>query len=84
MRDLKLSQSYSIIALNAQDSIHMTTIKKISLHCIAASVILESYLNGDFIEVNDKLSLKNHILKILISLYIRKQFLNHFLIRRKL
>lgn len=28
MRDLKLSQSYSIIALNAQDSINMTTIKK--------------------------------------------------------
>lgn len=63
MRDLKLSQSYSIIALNAQDSIHMTTIKKISLHCIAASVILESYLNGDFIEVNDKLSLKKSYLE---------------------
>lgn len=58
MRDLKLSQSYSIIALNAQDSIHMTTIKKISLQCIAASVILEAYLNGEFIEVSDKLSLK--------------------------
>lgn len=63
MRDFKLSQSYSIIALNAQDSIHMTTIKKISLHCIAASVILESYLNGDFIEVNDKLSLKKSYLE---------------------
>lgn len=63
MRDLKLSQSYSIIALNAQDSIHMTTIKKISLHCIAASVILESYLNGDFIEVNDKLSFKKSYLE---------------------
>lgn len=63
MRDLKLSQSYSIIVLNAQDSIHMTTIKKISLHCIAASVILESYLNGDFIEVNDKLSLKKSYLE---------------------
>ena len=34
MRNLKLSQSYSMIALNAQDSIHMTTIKKVSLHCI--------------------------------------------------
>lgn len=63
MRDLKLSQSYSIIALNAQDSINMTTIKKISLHCIAASVILESYLNGDFIEVNDKLSFKKSYLE---------------------
>lgn len=63
MRDLKLSQSYSIIALNAQDSIHMTTIKKISLRCIAASVILEAYLNGEFIEVSDKLYLKKSYLE---------------------
>ncbi|WP_195429299.1 hypothetical protein [Clostridium sp. D46t1_190503_E9] len=63
MRDLKLSQSYSIIALNAQDSKHMTTVKKISLHCISAAVILESYLNGNFIEVNDKLSLKKSYLE---------------------
>lgn len=58
MRNLKLSQSYSMIALNAQDSIHMTTIKKVSLHCIAAAVVLESYLNGDFTEINEKLLLK--------------------------
>lgn len=58
MRNLKLSQSYSMISLNAQDSIHMTTIKKVSLRCIAAAVVLESYLNGDFTEVNDKLLLK--------------------------
>lgn len=58
MRELKLSQNFSMIALNAQDSTNMTTIKKVSLHAIAAAVILESYLDGDFQEVDGNLILK--------------------------
>ncbi|MGG7058355.1 hypothetical protein ACQPUZ_08660 [Clostridium tertium] len=57
MRELKLSQNFSMIALNAQDSVNMTTIKKVSLHAIAAAVVLESYLDGYFEEVDGKLVL---------------------------
>lgn len=62
MRELKLSQCFSMIVLNAQDSINMTTIKKLSLRCIAAAVILETYLEGEFINSNDKLCLKRSTL----------------------
>ncbi|MDV4149418.1 hypothetical protein R0131_01070 [Clostridium sp. AL.422] len=62
MRELKLSQSFSMIALNAQDSINMTTVKKVSLRCIAAAVVLETYLESEFTNVNGKLSLKKSIL----------------------
>lgn len=62
MENLKLSQKFSIIALNAQDSIHMTTVKKISLRCIAAAVVLESYLDGDFREENGGLKFTTSIL----------------------
>ena len=47
MKELKLSQSFAMIALNAQDSINMTAVKKVSLHAIAASVVLETYLDGE-------------------------------------
>jgi len=70
MRELKLSQCFSMIILNAQDSINMTTIKKLSLRCIAAAVILETYLEGEFINSNDKLCLKRSTLsKSNITLY---------------
>ena len=62
MRELKLSQSFSMIALNAQDSINMTTVKKVSLRCIGAAVVLETYLDGKFTDVNGKLSLRKSIL----------------------
>ncbi|VYU43658.1 hypothetical protein [Clostridium tertium] len=62
MKELKLSQSFAMIALNAQDSINMTTVKKVSLHAIAASVVLETYLDSDFSLVDDKLSLKKSYL----------------------
>ncbi len=58
MADLKLSQSFSLIALNAQDSLYMTTAKKAALRCMAASVILEIYLEGGFMQSGDKLSAK--------------------------
>lgn len=62
MRELKLSQSFSMISLNAQDSINMTTLKKISLRCIAAAVVLETYLDSEFININGKLSLRKTFL----------------------
>lgn len=62
MRNFKLAQRFSIIALNAQDSIHMTTVKKIAIRCMAASVILETYLDGYFSETDDKLILEKNLL----------------------
>ncbi|MCF0148335.1 MAG: hypothetical protein HUJ77_08040 [Clostridium sp.] len=70
MRELKLSQCFSMIVLNAQDSINMTTVKKLSLRCIAAAVVLETYLEGEFINSNDKLCLKRKSLsKPEVTLY---------------
>lgn len=44
LKELTLAQRFSMIALNAQRSNMMTTVKKISLRTIAAAVILEVYL----------------------------------------
>ncbi len=63
MRELKLTQSFSMIALNSQDSINMTTTKKVSLHAIAASVILELYLEENFQVIDGKLRMNKRILK---------------------
>ncbi|MGX8710179.1 MAG: hypothetical protein ACQGTM_08030 [bacterium] len=46
MKDLKLTQSFSMIALNAQNSLSLTTVKKVALRCMAASVILEVLLDN--------------------------------------
>lgn len=46
MTDLKLTQSFSMIALNAQDSLYTTVVKKVALRCMAASVILEACLES--------------------------------------
>lgn len=59
MYDLKLAYKFSMISLNAQDSLHMTVAKRVALRCMAAAVILETYLDNGFIETNDKLSLKS-------------------------
>lgn len=48
MIELTFAQNFSIIALNAQDSIHLTTAKKAALRCMAAAVILELYLDKQF------------------------------------
>lgn len=58
MKDLKLAQSFSIIALNAQDSRRMTMAKKVSLNSMAAAIILEGYLDGYFTESEEKLVLE--------------------------
>lgn len=63
MRELKLTQSFSMIALNAQDSINMTTTKKVSLHAIATSVILELYLEENFQVIDGKLRMNKRILE---------------------
>ena len=62
MADLKLAQSFSLVALNAQDSLHMTAIKKVALRCMAAAVILEAYLENAFIQTGDTLNLQNSAL----------------------
>lgn len=62
MADLKLAQSFSLVALNAQDSLHMTAIKKVALRCMAAAVILEAYLDNAFIQTGDTLNLQNSAL----------------------
>ncbi len=62
MADLKLAQSFSLVALNAQDSLHMTAIKKVALRCMAAAVILEAYLDNAFIQTGDTLHLQNSAL----------------------
>ncbi|GAA0077462.1 hypothetical protein UT300005_18400 [Clostridium sp. CTA-5] len=45
---LSFAQKFSLISLNSQDSLHLTTTKKVSLRCIAAAYILELYLNHEF------------------------------------
>lgn len=62
MADLKLTQSFSMIALNAQNSIYMTTVKKVALRCMAASVVLEAYLDNCFTQTEDKLIIQKDIL----------------------
>lgn len=63
MRELKLSQSFSIIALNAQDSINMTTVKKVALRVIATSIILELYLEECFTELDEILIMNKSFLE---------------------
>lgn len=58
MADLTLTQSFSMIALNAQDSLHMTAVKKAALRCMAASVILEAYLDGVFAQTGSMLNIQ--------------------------
>lgn len=41
MKALTFAQEFALIALNAQDSLHMTTVKKIAVRCMAAAAILE-------------------------------------------
>ncbi|WMT39610.1 hypothetical protein RE628_19700 [Paenibacillus sp. D2_2] len=74
MTDLKLVQSFSMIALNGQRSLEMTTAKKVALRCIAAAVILEVYLDSGFTQANNKLVLKKMCLSSLIPRSIGKLY----------
>jgi hypothetical protein len=62
MTNLKLAQNFSMIALNAQNSLYMTTVKKVALRCMAAAVILEAYLDSVLTQTGDKLILHNDVL----------------------
>ncbi|WP_178021628.1 GPP34 family phosphoprotein [uncultured Paenibacillus sp.] len=55
LKELTLAQRFSMIALNAQRSNMMTTVKKISLRAMAAAVILEVYLEGGLTASNGKI-----------------------------
>lgn len=46
MSELTLQERFALIALNAQDSLHMTTAKKAALRCISAAQVLESYMDS--------------------------------------
>lgn len=63
MTDLQLAQSFSMIALNAQRSLEMTTAKKVALRCIAAAIILEVYLDNGFTQTKNQLALKKDVLE---------------------
>lgn len=63
MTNLKLGQSFSIIALNAQRSLEMTTAKKVALRCMAAAVILEIYLDGGFTQTGKQFVLNKAMLE---------------------
>ncbi|MFD3259779.1 hypothetical protein ACE3MQ_14310 [Paenibacillus lentus] len=81
MTDLKLAQSFSMIALNAQRSLEMTTAKKVALRCIAAAVILEVYLDNAFTQTKNKLVLKKDVLEQSHTMpyqeFILKSFVHH-------
>lgn len=67
---LSFAQNFSLIALNAQDSLHLTTAKKISLRCMAAASILELYLNREFTINGEVLTLtRNDLEHSSITLY---------------
>jgi len=55
--ELSFAQNFSLIALNAQDSLHLTTAKKVSLRCMAAAAICELYLDHGFTMKKDVLTL---------------------------
>ena len=46
MSELTLTERFALVALNAQDSLHLTTAKKAALRCISAARILEEYIDG--------------------------------------
>ncbi|WP_405114251.1 hypothetical protein MHH28_09495 [Paenibacillus sp. FSL K6-1217] len=63
MMDLKLAQSFALIALNGQSSsLYMTNAKKVSLRAMAAAVILEAYFEGCFTPVDNELILHKEVL----------------------
>ena len=41
MKELTFAQNFALLALNAQDSLHMTVAKMIAMRCMAAAALLE-------------------------------------------
>lgn len=68
--ELSFSQNFSLAALNAQDSLHLTNAKKVALRCMAAAAILELYLDQGFTMEKDMLTFNRRDLeKPEITLY---------------
>ncbi|WP_066073102.1 hypothetical protein [Neobacillus soli] len=57
MKEFSFAQNFSIIALNAQNSLHLTTAKIVSLRCMAAAVMLEKYLDKGFTKAGEVLTI---------------------------
>ena len=77
MEDLTLAQGFAIISLNALDSLHMTTAKRMALRCISAAVILELYLEGIFTEKEDQLVLNREVIVQPYILLYQEEVLRH-------
>lgn len=63
MKELSFAQNFSMIALNAQDSLHITNAKNVSLRCMAGATILELYLDNGFTREGDILTFKRENLE---------------------
>lgn len=79
MSNHKLAQNFALIALNAQDSLHLTMVKKIALRCMAAAVILELYIDQGFAVDNSRMILRNDILDQSQTISYHKTILNPLL-----
>ncbi|GGH18724.1 hypothetical protein [Paenibacillus segetis] len=79
MTDLKLAQSFALIALNAQSSLYLTNAKKVSLRCMAAAVILEANLEGCFTQAENKLTFHKEVLEQSHSTLYREKVLQPLL-----
>ncbi|WP_050698823.1 hypothetical protein [Anaeromassilibacillus senegalensis] len=56
METFTFAQNFALIALNAQDSLHMPTVKKIAVRCMAAAAILECYMDHGFVMQGEQLT----------------------------
>ncbi|MEG1848222.1 MAG: hypothetical protein RRX92_02645 [Lachnospiraceae bacterium] len=63
MRELTLTQRFALIGLNAQDSLHMSMAKKMTLRAIAAATILEGYMTGSLIIEEEYIVLSRPLLQ---------------------
>ena len=82
MREWTFAQGFALLALNAQDSLHMTTAKKIAVRCMAAAAILEweldqGNLQGPFSTISEEdvenLAAVPHQQEVLRELLKRKE-----------
>lgn len=69
MGELSLAQSFSLVALNAQDSRHLTNAKKVSLRCMAAATILEFVLENRVTKEGEIVKFDKKALEISSTMY---------------
>jgi len=71
MRELSFALSFSVMALNAQDSLRLTNAKKVSLRCMAAAAILELYMDNGFTKEGEFLTFRREELQsAVIPMYL--------------